>query len=147
MAGNDNIEKRTLNDYARARPRENPTSIVKPPIQANNFEIRLDLMRVVQQEQFVGHPSEDPHTHIQNFLAICNMVRMNGVSDETFDDGLNVATKTMVDAVVGGSLSLKTPAEARELIEVMASNNYNHRDKSTMKRGVLELNTLDALLA
>ncbi|XP_027362847.1 uncharacterized protein LOC113870454 [Abrus precatorius] len=160
MEGNPNEERRTVDDYARAKPRGNPTSIVRPPI---------------QQEQFVGHPSEDPHLHIQNFLTICGMIRMNGVSDEairlslfpfslrdkakswllsqpegsittwddleskfltscpyhelpewlqlrTFDDGLNVATKTMVDAAARGSFAQKTLEEARQLIELNSLN-------------------------
>ncbi|XP_027351041.1 uncharacterized protein LOC113862096 [Abrus precatorius] len=53
----------------------------------------------------------------------------------------------MVDAAAGGSFAQKTLEEARQLIEVMASNNYNHRKRNSSKRGVLELNTLDALLA
>ncbi|KAJ1426490.1 hypothetical protein SESBI_10233 [Sesbania bispinosa] len=64
------------------RPRGNTPSIVRPPVQANNFEVKPIMLQVVRQEQFMGLPSEDPHTHIQKFLSIYDMAKMNGVSDD-----------------------------------------------------------------
>ncbi|KAJ1380154.1 hypothetical protein SESBI_46286, partial [Sesbania bispinosa] len=66
MAGNG--ERRTLEDYSQPRPR-NYAPIVRPPIQANNFEIKPTLLHLVQQDQFNGHASEDPNDHLQNFLS------------------------------------------------------------------------------
>ena len=55
----------------------------------------------------------------------------------------------MLDASAGGSIKWKTPTEARELIENMASNDnevHNERAQSQQK-GVLQLQSHDALLA
>lgn len=53
----------------------------------------------------------------------------------------------MVDAFAYGSLNNKTPEEAMQLIETMAANNYSTPNQRGMgKRGVMELNTLDAIL-
>ena len=34
---------------------------------------------MVQQNQFTGHPSEDPDEHIGRFLRMVNTVKLNGV--------------------------------------------------------------------
>ncbi len=43
---------------------------------------------------------------------------------QTFYNGLNYASKQMIDVAAGGTLNNKTPEEAQELIEEMAMNNY-----------------------
>ncbi|KAJ1416972.1 hypothetical protein SESBI_16913 [Sesbania bispinosa] len=48
----------------------------------------------------------------------------------------------------GGVGRKKTPEEAIELIEIMADKNYNMaKEIGTSKKGVMELNSLDAMLA
>ncbi|KAJ9159719.1 hypothetical protein P3X46_025198 [Hevea brasiliensis] len=37
---------------------------------------------MIQQTQFAGSPTEDPHYHLQCFLALCDTFKMNGVSDQ-----------------------------------------------------------------
>ena len=34
---------------------------------------------MVQQNQFIGHPSEDPNEHMGRFLRKANTVKLNGV--------------------------------------------------------------------
>ncbi|MED6153782.1 hypothetical protein PIB30_105344 [Stylosanthes scabra] len=54
----------------------------------------------------------------------------------------------MVDAASGGTLASKTPEEALQLIETMAANNYlAPSERLSNRRGVMELDTLDAILA
>ncbi|WVY97116.1 hypothetical protein V8G54_029267 [Vigna mungo] len=54
----------------------------------------------------------------------------------------------MLDAASGGSFILKTPEEALETLELMANNTVNMQfDRQNRKAGVLEVNTLDAILA
>ncbi|WVZ06281.1 hypothetical protein V8G54_019627 [Vigna mungo] len=54
----------------------------------------------------------------------------------------------MLDAASGGSFILKTPEEALETLELMANNTGNMQfDRQNRKAGVLEVNTLDAILA
>ena len=35
---------------------------------------------MVQQNQFTGHPSEDPNEHLGKFLRMTNTIKMNGVN-------------------------------------------------------------------
>ncbi|KAJ1431343.1 hypothetical protein SESBI_07196 [Sesbania bispinosa] len=64
IADNGNDNRRTLEDYVIPRLRGNTSSIVRPPVQAHNVEVKPIMLQVVQQEQFMGLPYEDPHTHI-----------------------------------------------------------------------------------
>ncbi|KAJ9182762.1 hypothetical protein P3X46_006719 [Hevea brasiliensis] len=38
---------------------------------------------MVQQSQFGGNPSESPHVHLAHFLEISDMLKINGVSDDS----------------------------------------------------------------
>ena len=74
--------RRTLGDYATPNAEGCATSIVRPPIQANNFEIKPALLHLVQQEQFGGNSNEDPNSHIASFLQLCDTMKVNGASDD-----------------------------------------------------------------
>ena len=71
-----------------------------------------------------------------------------------FYDGLSELSKMSLDSSAGGSLHLKkTPAEAQELIEMVANNQFMYTSKrnlvnngTTQKKGVLEIDTLNAIL-
>ncbi|XP_027915812.1 mediator of RNA polymerase II transcription subunit 25-like [Vigna unguiculata] len=199
--------RRTLLDYSMPNTNNYQGSIVRPPIQANNFEIKPTLLQVIQQNQFGGAGSEDPNSHLENFLAICDTLKINGVSDDAirlrpfpfslrdkakswlhtqpqgsictredmatkferykellrkcphhalpdwlqvqiFYNGLVPSFKAILDAASGGSFNLKTPEEALETLELMVSNAMNMQfDRQNRKAGVLEVNTLDAILA
>lgn len=63
-------DERTLGDYASPNVAGCTSSIVKPPFQANNFEIRLALLNLVQQDQFGERPVDDPNAYITNFINV-----------------------------------------------------------------------------
>ena len=65
-----------------------------------------------------------------------------------FYEGLSDEAKKAVDHSSGGSLNKKkTIEEAIDVIETVAENEYFYASERTQKRGVLELNSMDALLA
>nr|XP_033509924.1 uncharacterized protein LOC117274712 [Nicotiana tomentosiformis] len=74
---------RILRDYARPDHFEGESSVRRPPIAANNFEICIGLIQTIQQScQFTGDASEDPHTHLIDFLELVETCRYNGVTTD-----------------------------------------------------------------
>ena len=54
----------------------------QPLIEANNFELKPALITMVQENQFIGHQSEDPNEHLSRFLRMTNTVKLNGVNPD-----------------------------------------------------------------
>ena len=52
-----------------------------PAIQACNFELKLIIIHLVQNNQFTGLDNEGPNAHISNFLEVCDTLKYNGVSE------------------------------------------------------------------
>lgn len=83
MADNERNNTRPLRDYALPQVTGAQSVIRRPTIEANNFEIKLAILNMIQNSvQFDGFPQDDPHIHITNFLEICDTFRLNGVSSE-----------------------------------------------------------------
>ena len=80
--GNMADHQMTLSDYAMPNIDGSRTSIVRPAVNTNNFEIKPGLIQMVQQVQFTGKNSEDPNEHLANFLEICDTIKLNGVSED-----------------------------------------------------------------
>ena len=61
----------------------NKYSAIKPSaVNVNDFELKPSLITMVQQNQFTGHPNENPSEHLGRFLRIANSVILNGVKPE-----------------------------------------------------------------
>ncbi|KAL9232172.1 hypothetical protein vseg_007311 [Gypsophila vaccaria] len=58
------------------------SSIIHSPVNANNFEIKMNLIQYVKQKQFSGISTENPNEHINIFLKACDNVKIKGVSDD-----------------------------------------------------------------
>jgi len=56
------------------------SSIARPIVETNNFELRLKLVSMIKQSQFEGLPMEDPNLQLSIFLEVCDTLKMNGVS-------------------------------------------------------------------
>ncbi|QHO29515.1 Retrotransposon gag protein [Arachis hypogaea] len=192
-------QRRVLGSYSSPTAYLYGKSIVVPPITTNNFELKPQLVTLVQQNcQYHGLPHEDPNQFISSFLQICDTVKTNGVNPDVYKlmlfpfalrDGaklwLNSQPKESLDTwnkVVtefltkifqpkkltklrievqtfrqkdGGSLyKKKTPEEAIELIELVASNQYLYssnrnpvNSEAPQKKGVIEVEALNAILA
>ena len=78
-----NDDDRALEDFAVPLLDGLHASILRPPITANNFELKPVMFQMFQTVgTFNGLPNEDPNMHLMNFLAICDSYKQNGVSDE-----------------------------------------------------------------
>ena len=76
-------EQKALRDYATPSVNGATSSIRRPAIQANNFEIKPAIIQMIQQTvQFGGLSQEDPNVHIANFMEICDTFKHNGVIDD-----------------------------------------------------------------
>ena len=58
---------------------EEYSAVRQPPIEANNFELKLALITMVQQHQFTGHPFEDLNENLGSFMRMANTVKLNAV--------------------------------------------------------------------
>ena len=69
-----------MEDFWRPIIRDEYSIVRQPAIEANKFELKLALITMVQQQQFIRHPSEDPNMHLGRFLRMENTVKRNGVN-------------------------------------------------------------------
>ena len=67
----------TMEEFWRPIIQEEYSTVRQPPIEANNFELKPTLITMVQQHQFISHPSEDPNEHLGIFMRIANTVKLN----------------------------------------------------------------------
>ena len=58
------------------------TAIRRPPIQANNFELKSVTVQMLQNILFHGLPHENLNMHLTNFLEVCDTIKYNGVTEE-----------------------------------------------------------------
>ena len=80
---NPPVAPRTMMDYCRPNLDGASTSIARPRVQANTFEIKPSIIQMLQQSvQFDGFNDEDPNTHLQQFLEICDTFKISGVSED-----------------------------------------------------------------
>ncbi|CAA7030627.1 unnamed protein product [Microthlaspi erraticum] len=56
--------------------------IVPPLVQNHNFEIKLGMINLVQNKMFHGLSSEDPIDHLDEFDRLCDLTKINGVSED-----------------------------------------------------------------
>jgi len=110
MMGEEQPVRRTLPDYSMPNTNNYQGSIVRPLVQANNFEIKPALLQVIQHNQFGGAVSEDPNSHLENFLAICDSFKINGVSNDAihlrrFPFSLRDKAKSLLQTQLPGSIS------------------------------------------
>ena len=72
----------TMEDFRRPVIQAEYSAVRQPAVEANNFELKPTLITMVQQNQFTGHPTEDPNEHLGRFLRMVNIVKLNGVRPE-----------------------------------------------------------------
>ena len=83
MAKENQNARRILGEYATLIVEGCATSIARPSIQANNFELKLALLQLVQQDQLGGGPLDNPNLYIANFFQLCDTFKVNRASSDT----------------------------------------------------------------
>ncbi|GJT23301.1 hypothetical protein Tco_0893238 [Tanacetum coccineum] len=74
-------------------------AIILPEINADHFEIKMNLLQLVQANPFYGRESENPHAHINSFKRITSTLRFRNVPNDViklmmFPYSLEGAAKT-----------------------------------------------------
>ncbi|GKD55250.1 hypothetical protein Tco_1288637 [Tanacetum coccineum] len=72
-------DNRTMAQLLEAPTEGYEDAIVVPEIIADNFELKHDLLNLVQNNQFFGHDKEDPHAHIRYFNKITSTMKFPNV--------------------------------------------------------------------
>ncbi|GKA22933.1 hypothetical protein Tco_0708895 [Tanacetum coccineum] len=66
------MAERTMAELLRAPTEGYGEAIVLPEINADHFEIKTNLLQLVQANPFYGRESENPHAHINSFKSVEN---------------------------------------------------------------------------
>ncbi|XP_027368280.1 uncharacterized protein LOC113874248 [Abrus precatorius] len=115
-----------------------------PPSKA--AKIKGEITSFVQQD---GEPLYEAWERYKELLRKCpHHYIPEWMQLETFYNGMTAATKTMIDAATGGSLSSKTLEEAQQIIEMMASSMYQHvNERQAARRGGYDVKSIEAMFA
>ncbi|GJW23754.1 reverse transcriptase domain-containing protein [Tanacetum coccineum] len=100
------MAERTMEELLRAPTEGYGEAIVLLEINADHFEIKTNLLQLVQANPFYGRESENPHAHINSFqkdysTLRSNASRMNATSSKTDEriDKLADQLSTLVEIV------------------------------------------------
>ncbi|KAA3483470.1 RING-H2 finger protein ATL63 [Gossypium australe] len=98
----ENNAPHTMFDYAKPHLTGAESSIIRPTISANNFELKPNTIQMIQQTKI--------QTHIANFLEFCDTFKINGVSDDPirlrlFPFSLRNKAKQWLNSLQRGSIT------------------------------------------
>ncbi|GKC39182.1 putative ribonuclease H-like domain-containing protein [Tanacetum coccineum] len=139
---------RTMEELLRAPTEGYGEAIVLPEINADHFEIKTNLLQLVQANPFHGLENENPHAHInkfdesfseawERFKCMIRSCPHHGFSEltqvDTFYNGLNENEQDSLNAAAGGNLLSKTTREALNIIENKSKVRYS-RNKTNASR-------------
>nr|XP_023870464.1 uncharacterized protein LOC111983048 [Quercus suber] len=115
---------------------------------AKTAKLRNDITTFIQ---FEGESLYESWERYKDLLRRCPHHDLPAwLQVQTFYNGLRATNRSMVDAAAGGALMSKTHEAAYELLEELASNNYQWPIERAIPRkatGVLELDSITSLAA
>ncbi|GJX53435.1 hypothetical protein Tco_0281804 [Tanacetum coccineum] len=76
------MAERTMEELLRAPTEGYGEAIVLPEINADHFEIKTNLLQLVQANPFHGYERENPHAHINSFKRITSTLRFRDVPND-----------------------------------------------------------------
>nr|GEW13886.1 reverse transcriptase domain-containing protein [Tanacetum cinerariifolium] len=75
-------DNRTMEELLQAPTEGYGEAIVIPKINADHFEIKTNLLQLVQANPYHGFERENPHTHINNFKRITSTLKFRDVPND-----------------------------------------------------------------
>ena len=113
----------------------NKYAAIKPQaINANDFELNPALIMMVQQNQFAGHPTENPSEHLGRFLRIADSNKMSGVKPEVIQLQLFPFSLRDVAITWFNSLPLESVNTWEELMRAYFNKFFNPSLQSKQRR-------------
>ncbi|GJV76429.1 reverse transcriptase domain-containing protein [Tanacetum coccineum] len=91
------MAERTMEELLRAPTEGYGEAIVLPEINADHFEIKTNLLQLVQANPFYGRESENPHAHINSFKRITSTLRFRNVPNDVIKLMMMNATSSKTD--------------------------------------------------
>ncbi|GJT93763.1 hypothetical protein Tco_1082608 [Tanacetum coccineum] len=91
---------RTMEELLRAPTEGYGEAIVLPEINADHFEIKTNLLQLVQANPFHGLENENPHAHINSFKRITSTLRFRNVPNDV------IKLMMFPYSIVGAALNL-----------------------------------------
>ena len=76
------MAQKKLGEYAIPNDDFICAPITQLAITAENYEIKPNLLSLVQQNQFRGSAAEDSGMHLNTFTEICDMMRIKDVNPD-----------------------------------------------------------------
>ncbi|GJU26711.1 reverse transcriptase domain-containing protein [Tanacetum coccineum] len=76
------MAERTMEELLRAPTEGYGEAIVLPKINADHFEIKTNLLQLVQANPFHSYERENPHAHINSFKRITSTLRFRDVPND-----------------------------------------------------------------
>nr|GEX50407.1 hypothetical protein [Tanacetum cinerariifolium] len=77
-------DNRTMKELLQAPTEGYEEAIVIPKINADHFEIKTNLLQLVQANPYHGFERENPHTHINNFKRNTSTLKFRDVPNDVF---------------------------------------------------------------
>ena len=117
------------------------SAITQPAIDANEYELEPALITMVQQNQFVGHSTENPNEHLGRFLRIANSIKLSGVKPESIQ--LQLFPFSLRDMAITwfNSLPHKSVNAWEELMRAYFSKFFIPSRPSKQRREITNSNT------
>ncbi|GJV30589.1 hypothetical protein Tco_1387037 [Tanacetum coccineum] len=79
------MAERTMEELLRAPTEGYGEAIVLPEINADHFEIKTNLLQLVQANPFYGRENDNPHAHINSFKRITSTLRFRNVPNDVIN--------------------------------------------------------------
>ena len=71
-----------LCDFTNINNNDFISTLIAPLTDAESCEINAALLNLVMKDQFLGHPSEDAATHLNNFVDLCDMQKKKDLDND-----------------------------------------------------------------
>ncbi|KAL0291435.1 UNVERIFIED_CONTAM: Retrovirus-related Pol polyprotein from transposon opus [Sesamum radiatum] len=145
--------ERPMMEYSFPPADGTTSSIVKPAVEANNFEIKPAIIQIFGPvcnslldreslyeawERFKSMLRKCPHHELPVWRQV-----------QTFYNGVTLANRATIDAAAGGTIMKKLPSEAFNIIDEIATNLYSYGQERVERRtaGIHSIDAISALSA